>query len=160
MDERLWLLSTAYNTGVECLQFVVSSFWVWLTLSQVRGSASLTDEAKRWFECATVLCRFVPDGRPRAEKVCPMTTLKLVHNAAPPWSCLDIESLHRTIDALRRPTHPFTFGRLRTVVRCRRCIFPVSRRACRSCGGCIYIYLAAMPSTSSLLFAVISESVQ
>lgn len=23
VDERLWLLSTAYNTGVECLQFVI-----------------------------------------------------------------------------------------------------------------------------------------
>jgi len=51
VDERLWLLSTAYNTGVECLH------------------ASLADEAKRWFECSTVLCRFVPDGRLRAEKI-------------------------------------------------------------------------------------------
>jgi len=51
VDERLWLLSTAYNTGVECLH------------------ASLADEAKRWFECSTVLCRFVPDGRQRAEKI-------------------------------------------------------------------------------------------
>ncbi|KAG9314764.1 meiosis protein SPO22/ZIP4 like-domain-containing protein [Chiua virens] len=51
VDERLWLLSTAYNTGVECLH------------------ASLVDEAKRWFESATVLCRFVPDGKLRAEKI-------------------------------------------------------------------------------------------
>ncbi|KAI9566962.1 meiosis protein SPO22/ZIP4 like-domain-containing protein [Boletus coccyginus] len=51
VDERLWLLSTAYNTGVECLH------------------ASLGDEAKRWFECSTVLCRFVPDGRLRADKI-------------------------------------------------------------------------------------------
>ncbi|KAI5992168.1 hypothetical protein EDD15DRAFT_2197189 [Pisolithus albus] len=50
-DERLWLLSTAYNTGVECLH------------------ASLVDEARRWFECATVLCRFVPNGKARAEKI-------------------------------------------------------------------------------------------
>ncbi|KAI6018887.1 hypothetical protein EDC04DRAFT_2941618, partial [Pisolithus marmoratus] len=50
-DERLWLLSTAYNTGVECLH------------------ASLVDEARRWFECATVICRFVPNGKARAEKV-------------------------------------------------------------------------------------------
>jgi hypothetical protein len=50
-DERLWLLSTAYNTGVECLH------------------ASLVDEAKRWFECSTVLCRFISDGRLRAEKI-------------------------------------------------------------------------------------------
>jgi len=32
-------------------------------------SASVVDEAKRWFECATVICRFVPDGKARAEKV-------------------------------------------------------------------------------------------
>lgn len=32
-------------------------------------SASMVNEAKRWFECSTVLCRFVPDGRQRAEKV-------------------------------------------------------------------------------------------
>ncbi|KAF8845524.1 SPO22-domain-containing protein [Paxillus ammoniavirescens] len=51
VDERLWLLSTAYNTGVECLH------------------ASLAEEAKRWFECATVICRFVPDGKLRAEKI-------------------------------------------------------------------------------------------
>ncbi|KAG6371536.1 hypothetical protein JVT61DRAFT_9242 [Boletus reticuloceps] len=51
VDERLWLLSTAYNTGVECLH------------------GSLADEAKRWFECSTVLCRFVPDGKLRAEKI-------------------------------------------------------------------------------------------
>ncbi|KAI6165514.1 meiosis protein SPO22/ZIP4 like-domain-containing protein [Pisolithus thermaeus] len=50
-DERLWLLSTAYNTGVECLH------------------ASLVDEARRWFECATVFCRFVPNGKARAEKI-------------------------------------------------------------------------------------------
>ncbi|KAG1741872.1 meiosis protein SPO22/ZIP4 like-domain-containing protein, partial [Suillus paluster] len=50
-DERQWLLSTAYNTGLECLH------------------ASMVDEAKRWFECSTVICRFVPDGRQRAEKV-------------------------------------------------------------------------------------------
>lgn len=50
-DERLWLLSTAYNTGVECLH------------------ASLVDEARRWFECATVFCRFVPNGKTRAEKI-------------------------------------------------------------------------------------------
>ncbi|KAG2135130.1 meiosis protein SPO22/ZIP4 like-domain-containing protein [Suillus clintonianus] len=51
LDERQWLLSTAYNTGLECLH------------------ASMVDEAKRWFECSTVICRFVPDGRQRAEKV-------------------------------------------------------------------------------------------
>ncbi|KIO03246.1 hypothetical protein M404DRAFT_78548, partial [Pisolithus tinctorius Marx 270] len=50
-DERLWLLSTAYNTGVECLH------------------ASLVDEARRWFEYATVICRFVPNGKARAEKI-------------------------------------------------------------------------------------------
>lgn len=32
-------------------------------------SGSLFDEAKRWFEAATVICRFVPGGKERAEKV-------------------------------------------------------------------------------------------
>jgi hypothetical protein len=32
-------------------------------------SASMVDEAKRWFESSTIICRFVPDGRQRAEKV-------------------------------------------------------------------------------------------
>ncbi|KAI9059547.1 hypothetical protein FKP32DRAFT_1657351 [Trametes sanguinea] len=50
-DERQWLLATAYNTGIECLH------------------ASLLDEAKRWFEAATTICRFVPDGDARSEKI-------------------------------------------------------------------------------------------
>ena len=29
----------------------------------------MVDEAKRWFESSTVICRFVPDGKTRAEKV-------------------------------------------------------------------------------------------
>ncbi|KAF8919157.1 hypothetical protein CPB85DRAFT_1429788 [Mucidula mucida] len=51
MDERFWLLSTSYNTGFECLE------------------ASALDEAKRWFESSTVICRFVPGGKERAEKI-------------------------------------------------------------------------------------------
>jgi hypothetical protein len=51
VDERLWLLATSYNTGFECLE------------------ASSLDEAKRWFESATVICRYVPGGKERAEKV-------------------------------------------------------------------------------------------
>ncbi|KAF8880917.1 meiosis protein SPO22/ZIP4 like-domain-containing protein [Gymnopilus junonius] len=51
MDERQWLLATAYNTGTECLHI------------------SSLDEAKRWFEAATVICRFVPGGKQRAEKI-------------------------------------------------------------------------------------------
>ncbi|EPQ61286.1 hypothetical protein GLOTRDRAFT_102895 [Gloeophyllum trabeum ATCC 11539] len=50
-DERQWLLATTYNTGIECLH------------------ASLLDEAKRWFEASTVICRYVPDGEQRAEKI-------------------------------------------------------------------------------------------
>ncbi|KAJ3483561.1 hypothetical protein NLI96_g6231 [Meripilus lineatus] len=50
-DERQWLLGTAYNTGIECLH------------------ASLSDEAKRWFESSAMICRFVPDGEARAAKV-------------------------------------------------------------------------------------------
>lgn len=29
----------------------------------------MLDEAKRWFEASTVICRFVPGGKDRAEKV-------------------------------------------------------------------------------------------
>ncbi|KAJ4468487.1 meiosis protein SPO22/ZIP4 like-domain-containing protein [Lentinula lateritia] len=51
MDERFWLLATSYNTGFECLE------------------ASSLNEAKRWFEASTVICRFVPGGTERAEKI-------------------------------------------------------------------------------------------
>ncbi|THU92597.1 hypothetical protein K435DRAFT_726088 [Dendrothele bispora CBS 962.96] len=51
IDERLWLLGTSYNTGFECLE------------------ASLLDEAKRWFETATVICKFVPGGNESAKKI-------------------------------------------------------------------------------------------
>ncbi|KAK0475156.1 hypothetical protein IW261DRAFT_1595606 [Armillaria novae-zelandiae] len=51
MDERFWLLSTAYNVGFECLE------------------SSAFDEAKRWFESSTVICRYVPGGKERAEKI-------------------------------------------------------------------------------------------
>ncbi|KAG6865823.1 hypothetical protein C0991_011442 [Blastosporella zonata] len=51
MDERQWLLATSYNTGTECLH------------------GAMLDEAKRWFEASTVICRFVPGGQDRAEKI-------------------------------------------------------------------------------------------
>ncbi|KAJ3558726.1 hypothetical protein NM688_g744 [Phlebia brevispora] len=51
MDERQWLLGTSYNTGIECLH------------------ASALEEAKRWFETSTVICRFVPEGTSRAAKI-------------------------------------------------------------------------------------------
>ncbi|KAJ6568977.1 meiosis protein SPO22/ZIP4 like-domain-containing protein [Mycena capillaripes] len=51
VEERNWLLGTSYNTGFECLE------------------ASMLNEAKRWFESATVICRFVPGGKERAGKI-------------------------------------------------------------------------------------------
>lgn len=33
-------------------------------------SMSMLDDAKRWFEASTVICRFVPDGERQAQKVC------------------------------------------------------------------------------------------
>ncbi|KAI0063230.1 hypothetical protein BV25DRAFT_1899548 [Artomyces pyxidatus] len=51
MDERYWLLTSSYNTGIECLH------------------VCLLDEAKRWFESSTVLCRYVSDGEGRAQKI-------------------------------------------------------------------------------------------
>jgi len=43
MDERRWIFTIAYNHGVECF------------------SASLLDEAKRWFESATRIGSFLED---------------------------------------------------------------------------------------------------
>ncbi|KZP32796.1 SPO22-domain-containing protein [Athelia psychrophila] len=51
MDERQWLLGTAYNTGIECLH------------------ASVLDEAKRWFETSTVICKYIPGGDKRSEQI-------------------------------------------------------------------------------------------
>ncbi|KAL0950560.1 hypothetical protein HGRIS_007363 [Hohenbuehelia grisea] len=51
IDERQWLLSTSYNTGLECFH------------------ASSLQEAQRWLEAATVLCRFVPNGESFSNKV-------------------------------------------------------------------------------------------
>jgi hypothetical protein len=71
MDERQWLLATSYNTGAECLQSASLGFVAvsGITSSSMSDSASMLDEAKRWFEASTVICRFVPDGKDRAEKV-------------------------------------------------------------------------------------------
>jgi len=76
MDERQWLLATAYNTGTECLQFVIPPLAMcfiihpsFVLLFDVSSSSSMLDEAKRWFEASTVICRFVPGGQQRAEKV-------------------------------------------------------------------------------------------
>ncbi|PVG03379.1 hypothetical protein CPB86DRAFT_810987 [Serendipita vermifera] len=49
LEEKQWLISTAFNTGVEC----VSSFQ--------------TQEAREWYEVAVILCRFTP-GSPQ-EKI-------------------------------------------------------------------------------------------
>lgn len=38
-------------------------------------SASLAEEAKRWFEAATIICRFTLDGKLRATKVRPTAFL-------------------------------------------------------------------------------------
>ncbi|KAF5339435.1 hypothetical protein D9611_009828 [Ephemerocybe angulata] len=51
MDERHWLLGTAFNMAIEC----------------VHGSR--LDEAKRWFEAALGTCRFVPGGKEQAAKI-------------------------------------------------------------------------------------------
>jgi len=49
MDERQWLLSTTYNTGVACLP--------------------ASHEAKRWFDMAMAITRYVPDGKERGQKI-------------------------------------------------------------------------------------------
>lgn len=40
----------------------------WL-FPRLLSSSSMLDEAKRWFEASTVICRFVPGGKECAEKV-------------------------------------------------------------------------------------------
>lgn len=69
MDERQWLVGTSYNTGIECLQSVQFRPLGYRILELTYDSASRLDEAKRWFESSTVICKFVTDGQKRAEKV-------------------------------------------------------------------------------------------
>lgn len=71
MDERQWLLATSYNTGAECLQCGPINIVRHAPLTHTCYSASMLDEAKRWFEASTMICKFVPEGQERAEKVCP-----------------------------------------------------------------------------------------
>lgn len=71
MDERFWLLGTSYNTGFECLESARRSpiSGVHQLIMTCPFRASMLDEAKRWFESSTIICRFVPGGKERAEKV-------------------------------------------------------------------------------------------
>lgn len=45
--------------------------------------ASMLDEAKRWFEAATVICRFVPGGKERADKVRVQTIHQMGRRSCP-----------------------------------------------------------------------------
>ncbi|PPQ85089.1 LOW QUALITY PROTEIN: hypothetical protein CVT25_009048 [Psilocybe cyanescens] len=81
MDERQWLLATAYNTGTECLH------------------ASMLDEAKRWFEVSTVICRFVPGGKQRSEKV----RASCLHLANASHRAF-VDNCHNSIPRFRKPT--------------------------------------------------------
>lgn len=40
------------------------------SLTRLPISVGLLDEAKRWFEVSTIICRFVPDGEAMSKKVC------------------------------------------------------------------------------------------
>ncbi|KZT09061.1 uncharacterized protein LAESUDRAFT_647835 [Laetiporus sulphureus 93-53] len=82
MDERHWLLGTAYNTGIECLH------------------ASSLDEAKRWFEASSTVCRFIPNGNERAEKV---ETLPSASPHIITKDALDIGNLLTAAGALYNP---------------------------------------------------------
>ncbi|VDB86539.1 unnamed protein product [Peniophora sp. CBMAI 1063] len=59
LDERHWLVTTSYNTGLECLH------------------VGLVDEAKRWFEVSTIICRFLPDGETVSTKISDTYTILL-----------------------------------------------------------------------------------
>ncbi|PCH37228.1 hypothetical protein WOLCODRAFT_28985 [Wolfiporia cocos MD-104 SS10] len=47
----------------------IETFSRWLRTICTMLLASLLDEAKRWFEASTTICRFVPDGDSRAAKI-------------------------------------------------------------------------------------------
>ena len=69
MDERYWLLTTCYNTGIECLQY---DFSLRINVDHSHmflPSVCLLDDARRWFEASGRICRYVPDGTVRAKKV-------------------------------------------------------------------------------------------
>ncbi|KAF6758826.1 meiosis protein SPO22/ZIP4 like-domain-containing protein [Ephemerocybe angulata] len=76
MDERHWLLGTAFNMAIECVHFLYSLFANSLAffLFDLAGllltqTGSRLDEAKRWFEAALGTCRFVPGGKEQAAKI-------------------------------------------------------------------------------------------
>jgi hypothetical protein len=68
MDERYWLLTTCYNTGIECLQYGFA-LHTHACHSHMFPSVCLLDDARRWFEASGRICRYVPDGTVRAKKV-------------------------------------------------------------------------------------------
>ena len=41
-----------------------------MIINNLKSSSCNFDEAKRWFEAATVICRFVPGGKAQSQKVC------------------------------------------------------------------------------------------
>lgn len=68
LDERYWLLTTCYNTGIECLQYGLT-LRTYARHSHMFSSVCLLDDARRWFEASGRVCRYVPDGAVRAKKV-------------------------------------------------------------------------------------------
>jgi len=68
MDERYWLLTTCYNTGIECLQYGLALHTL-ARNSHMFPSVCLLDDARRWFEASGRICRYVPDGAVRAKKI-------------------------------------------------------------------------------------------
>jgi len=70
MDERYWLLTSSYNTGIECLQYGLCfpSFTRLLHMTTL-PSVCLLDDARRWFEASSRICGHVPDGVVRAKRV-------------------------------------------------------------------------------------------
>ena len=57
---NVYSLSLLFTTLIFCGMYI--------ELSKNFSTSSL-DEAKRWFEVSAVICRFVPEGKSRAEKV-------------------------------------------------------------------------------------------
>ena len=83
-----WMNDNGYSAPRIIQGLSVSSISALFTCSvselNLSCSVSLVDEARRWFESSTVICRYVPGGPARAEKVSCLFTLCLlsgwIHN--------------------------------------------------------------------------------
>jgi hypothetical protein len=100
---NVYSLSLLFTTLIFC--------GMYLELSKNFSTSSL-DEAKRWFEVSAVICRFVPEGKSRAEKVglLFMTLEALISTTQ------DFSNLHATTGSIHTRQQP-QVGLIRNVAR-------------------------------------------